>query len=97
MSLFVSLGEKKNKVFLPSDYDKQIADGLVRMFTRNNDTHLVEDCIKRYILASNEVAFSISDFAMKLTPIYKDITSLKQSQDEVKKLLAETKKRMEQA
>lgn len=97
MRLLVSLGEKKNKVFVPSDYDKQIADGLARMFINNHDESMVEDCIKQYIVSSREIIFSLSDFAVKLTGIYKEIASARQSQDQVRKLLAETKRRMEQS
>lgn len=95
MNLLVTLGEKKNKVFIPSDYDIRIADGLVRMFIKNNDDDIVEDCIKKYILSSPDIAFSINDFATRLTGIYKEIKDQKRSKDEVNKLLAETRKRME--
>jgi len=97
MNLLVTLGEKKNRVFLPSDYDLRIAAGLERMFIKNHDDDLIEECIKKYILSSNEITFSISDFATRLTGIYKDLKDGKKSREQMNKLLAETKERMEQS
>lgn len=65
------------------------------MFRNNGDEDVIEDCIKKYILSSKEIAFSLNDFAMRLTGIYKEICDARNSRNEVNKLLAETKKRME--
>ncbi len=97
VNLLITLGEKKNKVFLPSDYDNRIADGLVRMFQHDHNEELIETCVKKYILSSKEIAFSLNDFAMRLTGIYEAVKTQYAHEQEMKKLLRETKERMEQA
>lgn len=96
MSLFIELGEKKNKVFIPSDYDQKILDGIVRMMVNNNDEEILEECVKKYISSCKDVVFSVNDFANRLTGIYKEASEARRSRMEMSRLLAETKKRMEQ-
>lgn len=92
---FQKYSSEKNKIFLVASTDERVADNIAAFFHNEGGIESCKECIHYYIDHTKSIGVTLTDFVIQLPDIKTILSSIKESKQEVEKIMQRTKERME--
>jgi hypothetical protein len=95
ISYFESSVEKSQKIYFQTEKDEVNAKRIVKFFASNGGESTCRDAIDRFVSREKQPVVFLHDFVVKLGSIVEEINLENKDRDEFRRLVQETKDRMD--
>lgn len=95
VDIFQRSCDEYGKLFVPDPRQEGIIDNLIKFYRRHHDIEMLIESIDLFIRTNKEVAILVFDFALVAGKLAEKVEESRQDREEIRKLMEETKKRME--